>query len=157
MQANTPYVLFVIAYNITFLLGYIIVGIWIENVVPPPSLSSRDASSFSRDTDTDTGEEVPELFQAINRNGLVVFLIVRFTSSPLAALLLSSPLLFSILLSRELARSRRSHTTGKPPNRPRQPLHPDTLHAQLSRVRDSSRVRQCYMCVCVGDERGKGC
>lgn len=54
-QANLPYVLWVAAYNSTFLLGYLLV----ESLVLPPHPASPAC---------------PALLEAINANGLPVFL-----------------------------------------------------------------------------------
>lgn len=64
MQANLPYVLWTAAYNTTFLLGYLT----IEILFFPPS--TNDSPSFA----------VPPLLEAINRNGLAVFLLANLAT-----------------------------------------------------------------------------
>lgn len=78
-QANAAYVLWTAAFNCSFLVLYLGVHHW-----------ASSSSSQSRGTDTAGGQvplplEPPRLFEAVNRNGLVVFLVVRSASS------LSSP------------------------------------------------------------------
>lgn len=62
VQANLPYVLWTVGYNTTFLLGYLVleIGLFGQN---PDSDSIIDA--------------VPPLLEAINSNGLAIFLVVR--------------------------------------------------------------------------------
>jgi phosphatidylinositol glycan class W len=55
-QANLPYVLWVAAYNTTFLFGYLLIEIFL----------------FST-----SGFPVPPLLEAINKNGLAVFLVAN--------------------------------------------------------------------------------
>ena len=57
-KANLPYVAWVAAYNTSFLLGYLVIEI---NLFPSPA--PRQA--------------VPPLLEAINRNGLAVFLVAN--------------------------------------------------------------------------------
>jgi glucosaminylphosphatidylinositol acyltransferase len=56
--ANLPYVLWVIAYNTTFLLGYLLIQILFFGLNTPHV------------------EAVPYTLEAINRNGLALFLLV---------------------------------------------------------------------------------
>jgi phosphatidylinositol glycan class W len=60
IQANLPYVLWIVAYNTTFLIGYLFIQILF---FPSPNTPYDDA--------------VPWVLEAINRNGLAIFLVVR--------------------------------------------------------------------------------
>jgi hypothetical protein len=98
-QANLQYILFVVAYNTTFLLGYLSVGIWIARLPLSPSHQVTVASPARRSLGRGDGGEdqresgkgdggggtdeadAPELLKAINTNGLVLFLIVCFLLS----------------------------------------------------------------------------
>lgn len=64
VQANLPYVIWIAAFNTSFLLAYLLIHTW--------ALTTYKRSS------------APAIFEAINRNGLVVFLVVRpsLPSSP---------------------------------------------------------------------------
>jgi phosphatidylinositol glycan class W len=60
LQANMPYVFWTAAFNTTFLLGYLVLEIM----------------STDSDFATDNVNPVPPLLDAINQNGLIVFLMV---------------------------------------------------------------------------------
>lgn len=63
IQANPPYVLWTAAYNTTFLLGYLVIEMLFFPTTTP--------------TTTPRSPAVPRLLDAINRNGLVVFLVAN--------------------------------------------------------------------------------
>lgn len=56
-QANLPYVIWIAAFNTSFLLAYLLIHTWAS-------------TTYKRSS-------APAIFEAINRNGLVVFLVVR--------------------------------------------------------------------------------
>jgi phosphatidylinositol glycan class W len=62
VQANLPYVVWIAAFNTSFLFAYLLVHMWASS--NPTSQSSA----------------APAIFEAFNRNGLVVFLVVRVLS-----------------------------------------------------------------------------
>jgi phosphatidylinositol glycan class W len=71
-KANLQYVLWVAAYNTSFLLGYIILGALYHGNSPLLDVSDPE----------DTNQEVPVLLNAINKNGLLFFLVVSTSSLP---------------------------------------------------------------------------
>jgi glucosaminylphosphatidylinositol acyltransferase len=79
---NLPYILWVAAFNTTFIFGYLFLDIFFF----PSSLSnpevSPDNSNILRDQHSPplTGNP-PALLEAINRNGLVLFILVSHLSS----------------------------------------------------------------------------
>lgn len=88
-QVNLPYVIWVAAFNTTFLLGYLLLDLVFfpsplsKSVYSPTSKLKVQPDSvllnYGR-TDgkgSDTTPTAPALLEAINRNGLVVFLLVR--------------------------------------------------------------------------------
>lgn len=62
-QANLPYVIWIAAFNTTFLFVYLLVNMWAAS------------SPLTRATGA------PAIFDSFNRNGLVVFLVVRYPLS----------------------------------------------------------------------------
>lgn len=66
-QANSAYVLWVVAFNVSFLCLYLAV----DTFQGPTAQSSSDAA--------------PALFQALNKNSLAVFLLVRVLLSQQSA------------------------------------------------------------------------
>ncbi|ODN81579.1 GPI-anchored wall transfer protein 1 [Cryptococcus amylolentus CBS 6039] len=62
-MANTPYVLWVAAYNTSFLLGYLL----LSHFLPTQPTSSSSSSPSS----------VPPLLEAMNKNSLVIFLVAN--------------------------------------------------------------------------------
>nr|ODN94123.1 GPI-anchored wall transfer protein 1 [Cryptococcus depauperatus CBS 7841] len=69
--ANTPYVLWTAAYNITFLLGYLLLSYFLSPSSSAPGLNTSTSSSTPS---TSVDLRVPPLLEALNKNGLVVFL-----------------------------------------------------------------------------------
>ncbi|BGP18836.1 hypothetical protein JCM10213_003491 [Rhodosporidiobolus nylandii] len=64
--ANLPYVLWIVAFNTSFIFLYLVVHLVVASLYPPTS--PRAASSATA---------APAIFEAINRNGLAVFLIAN--------------------------------------------------------------------------------
>jgi phosphatidylinositol glycan class W len=62
-QANLPYVLWIAAFNTSFLCAYLILNTWASNVSPKGKSNA------------------PVIFEMINKNGLIVFLIVSSSLS----------------------------------------------------------------------------
>ncbi|KAF8336428.1 GWT1-domain-containing protein [Cantharellus anzutake] len=75
--ANLPYVLWVAAFNTTVLLGYLLIDTHFFHVKPPPSFPYAGTSQTFESDDTGIERKAPELLEAINRNGLVVFLLAN--------------------------------------------------------------------------------
>jgi hypothetical protein len=88
MQVNLPYITWVAAFNTSFLLGYILLDLIFfpsplsKSVYSPTSKLKvqPDSVLLSRDTRHDRGADgtatAPVLLEAINRNGLALFLLV---------------------------------------------------------------------------------
>jgi phosphatidylinositol glycan class W len=87
---NLPYILWITAFNTSFFLGYLLLlDIWFyPRPDPTPSNTNLKKKEDERDsTRTRREEEVekddtPTLFTAINRHGLLIFLIVRPPPTP---------------------------------------------------------------------------
>jgi phosphatidylinositol glycan class W len=76
-QANLGYVFWTVAFNVTYLLAYLVVDL--------VYFSSTNGSAFSSSSAADGSHAVqnsvrgaPSLFEAVNRHGLAIFLFVRF-------------------------------------------------------------------------------
>ena len=80
LQANLLYVLWVAAFNITFILGYLLLEMYF---FPSPTFKTKEAPSKLTVPDGNLDVfrppvRAPVLLEAINKNGLFLFLAVRF-------------------------------------------------------------------------------
>jgi phosphatidylinositol glycan class W len=81
---NLPYILWVAAFNVSFLLGYLALDLAFR---PSPESSARGTARSRTTTPVSpappvamlpsTGAGAPPLLEALNRNSLIVFLLVR--------------------------------------------------------------------------------
>ncbi|GAA5872551.1 hypothetical protein JCM8547_006941 [Rhodosporidiobolus lusitaniae] len=74
--ANLPYVLWITAFNTSFLFLYLAVHLLVVSLPLCPS-SSRTSSPRAPPTGSGRATAAPAIFEAINRNGLVVFLVAN--------------------------------------------------------------------------------
>ncbi|KIK98871.1 hypothetical protein PAXRUDRAFT_133223 [Paxillus rubicundulus Ve08.2h10] len=80
MMANLPYILWIVAFNTSFILGYYL----LDMLFFPTRISKlRDLSDPSgkrilrEDTETSKTKSAPALLEALNKNGLVIFLVAN--------------------------------------------------------------------------------
>lgn len=72
-QANLAYVVWVVAFNASFLFGYLLVNMWTSNGARTETSPPTPGGLLS------PAASAPAIFDAVNRNSLVVFLIVSFS------------------------------------------------------------------------------
>ncbi|KAL8291730.1 hypothetical protein RQP46_001988 [Phenoliferia psychrophenolica] len=71
--ANLAYVVWVAAFNASFLFGYLVVNMWASD----PSSSSTSDLRANPSAPPSPSNSAPAIFDAINRNSLVVFLVAN--------------------------------------------------------------------------------
>lgn len=79
IQANLPYILWIVAFNTSFILAFYLLDIIffptrISRLKDPSDPSGK--SILQEDPTTSTPKSAPALLEAINKNGLVIFLLV---------------------------------------------------------------------------------
>ena len=79
MQANLPYILWIVAFNTSFILGFYLIDMIF---FPTRTSKLKDPLDplgkriLQEDPTASTSNSAPALLEAINKNGLVIFLIV---------------------------------------------------------------------------------
>lgn len=79
---NLPYILWVAAFNSSFLLGYLLVDLYFSppstalDARPDPRSSPSSPVHRPRSDVRDEGSGAPALLEALNKNGLAIFLLV---------------------------------------------------------------------------------
>lgn len=138
-MANLPYIIWIAAYNSTFLLGYLVLDLVFfpsplsKSVYSPTSKlkvhPDPDLLKATRHLGTGAGREredaaaaavrgsAPALLEAVNKNGLVLFLLVRVRRG-----FLCSPLMLMFVFAT---------TEGERGDRIRQPVDADDVHVGL--------------------------
>lgn len=82
-QVNLPYILWVTAYNTTFVLGYLLLDIYFapsptqSNMLRPKKLKSERLDVDPRVPPSPQVVAAAPLLEAVNKNGLALFLFVR--------------------------------------------------------------------------------
>lgn len=135
MQANLPYVLWIVAFNTSFILAFY----FLDMIFFPARISKvRDPSDPSgkrilqEDPTASTSNSAPALLEAINRNGLATFLVV----SPLPSINLPINL-------------RSSLYSGQRCNRAHQSVNPDNVYTKRKSVAHIAWVFFRYMPICL--------
>ena len=83
LQVNLPYIAWVAAYNTSFILGYLLLDLYFfpsplsrSMYSPTSKLKVQDTSRLPT-LQQERPQTAPPLLEAINRNGLALFLLVR--------------------------------------------------------------------------------
>jgi phosphatidylinositol glycan class W len=86
---NLPYILWTAAFNVSFLLGYLSLDLLFRPPREPrkkarsrPATPASPAPPAQAGPPTGMGTGAPPLLEALNRNGLAVFLLVRLFFLP---------------------------------------------------------------------------
>lgn len=85
-KVNMPYIFWVAAFNTTFILGYLVLDLLFfpsKSVYSPTSKLKVPGAMTGQVGAQAEQERPPSLLEAINRNGLVLFLVVCALFSPI--------------------------------------------------------------------------